>query len=104
MYHLAFEEKKEFKINVLEANKLLDQAWISVSEKYIQNCFAEVKFASTSQENQETASELKNNTVAIWGRLQTVVYAWVTRAFKGRQVHKVFVFAISMTFFLNQNF
>ena len=41
---LAFEEKKDFTVNVLEAMKLLRQAWNSVSEKTIQNCFKKVNF------------------------------------------------------------
>ena len=39
---LAFEEKKDFTVNVLEAMKLLRQAWNSVSEVTIQNCFKKV--------------------------------------------------------------
>ena len=68
---LAFEGKREFKIDVLEAVKLLDQAWISVSEMSIRNCFTKLRFASTSEENQETAIELKNTAEEIRGRLQT---------------------------------
>ena len=36
---LAFEEKKDFTVNALEAMKLPRQAWNSVSEVTIQNCF-----------------------------------------------------------------
>ena len=71
MCFLAFEGKKEFKVHVLEAMKLLDQAWISVSEKSIQNCFTKVHFASTTKENQETTSEFEINAEGIWCRLQT---------------------------------
>ena len=54
----------------MEATKLRHQAWISVSEKSIQNCFAKVHFASTSEENQEVAREPEKG---VWGRFQTVV-------------------------------
>ena len=68
---LAFEEKKEFKVDVLEAMKLLDEAWNSVSDMTIQNCFRKVHFVpSTSEENLETASEIDNNAEGIWERLQ----------------------------------
>ena len=36
---LAFEEKRDFKVDVLEAMRLLRRAWNSVSEVTIQNCF-----------------------------------------------------------------
>ena len=66
---LAF--KKELKVDVLEAMKLLDQAWSSVSEKSIQNCFMKVGFAcSTSKENQQNGSESDNTYEGIWERLQ----------------------------------
>ena len=68
---LAFEGKKELKVDVLEAMKLLDLAWNSVSDVSIQNCFRKVRFApSTSEENLETASECNNSTEGIWERLQ----------------------------------
>ena len=44
---------------------------VSVSEKFIQNCFTKVHFASASEENQETVSEPKINVEEIRGRLQT---------------------------------
>ena len=59
---LAFEGKKEFKVDVLEAMKLLDLAWNSVTDISIQNCFRKVRFAlSTSEENMETARESNNS-------------------------------------------
>ena len=68
---LAFEGKKELKVDVLEAVKLLDLAWNSVSDVSIQNCFRKVRFApSTSEENLETASQCNNSTEGIWERLQ----------------------------------
>jgi len=54
----------------LEATKLRHQAWISVSEKSIQNCFAKVHFASTSEENQEITREPEKG---VWGRFETAV-------------------------------
>ena len=35
---LAFEEKKDFKVDVLDGMRLLSQAWDSVREATIQNC------------------------------------------------------------------
>ena len=68
---LAFELKERIKVDVLEAMKLLDLAWNSVSDVSIQNCFRKVRFApSTSEENMETASESNNSTEGIWERLQ----------------------------------
>jgi len=70
MLLLAFEGKKEFKVDILEAIKLRHQAWIYVSEKSIQNCFAKVHFASTSEENQEITREPEKG---VSGRFQTAV-------------------------------
>ena len=68
---LAFEGKKEFKVNVLEAIKLFDLAWNSVTDISIQNCFRKVPFAlSTSEESMEIASESDNSADGIWKRLQ----------------------------------
>ena len=51
--------------------KLLDQAWSTVSEKSIQNCFMKVGFAcSTSEENHQNGSESDNIYKGIWKRLQ----------------------------------
>ena len=67
----AFEGKKEFKVNVLDAMKLLDQAWNSIFDTSIKNCFTKVCFApSKLEENLETASESNNNTKEIENRLQ----------------------------------
>ena len=42
---VAFEEKKDFTINVfLEGTKLLSNAWNAVSEKTIKNCFNGINF------------------------------------------------------------
>ena len=68
---LAFEGKKEFKADVLEAMKLLGQAWKSVSDTTIQNCFRKLCFSpSTLEKNLETANESDNNAEGIWERLQ----------------------------------
>ena len=48
---LAFEEKKDFKINVLEGTKLLSNAWNAVSEAAIKNCFKKVNFIQ-AEDNQ----------------------------------------------------
>ena len=48
---LAFEGKKEFKVDVLKTIKLRDQAWISISQKSIQNYFTKVYFPLASNEN-----------------------------------------------------
>ena len=47
---LAFEGKKELKVDVLEVLKLLDLAWNSVSDVSIQNCFRKVCFAPSTSE------------------------------------------------------
>ena len=68
---LAFEVKKEFEVDILEAMKLLGQAWNSVSGTMIQNCFRKVRFSpSMLEENLETANESDNNGEGIWERLQ----------------------------------
>ena len=49
---LAFEEKKpNCKIDVLESMKLLNQAWDSVSETAIKNCFKKVMFVQPELED-----------------------------------------------------
>ena len=40
----AFEDKKDFTINVLEGIKLLSNAWNAVSEARIKNCYKKVNF------------------------------------------------------------
>ena len=63
--------RKEFNVDVLKAIKFLDQACNSVPETSIQNCFMEVRFAtSTLKESLETASEFDNNGEEIWARFQ----------------------------------
>ena len=42
-----FRRKKPCKINILDSLKLLNQAWNSVSETAIKNCFKKVKFFHT---------------------------------------------------------
>ena len=59
---LAFEEKKEFKVDVFESIKFFDQTCNSVSDTSIQSCFTKVRFPpSTLEENLETTSESDNN-------------------------------------------
>ena len=66
---LAFEGKKELKVDVLEGLKLLDQAWNSVSETAIQNCFMKVRIApSTLEKTLETSSESDNNAEGTWDK------------------------------------
>ena len=55
----------------MEAVKLLDLAWNSVTDISIQNCLRKVRFAlSTSEESMETASEPDNSADGIWERWQ----------------------------------
>ena len=68
---LTFEGKKEFKADVLEAIKLLGQAWNSVSDTTTQKCFRKVCFSpSTLEKSLETANDSENNAEGIWERLQ----------------------------------
>ena len=55
---LAFEEKKEFKVDVLEGMRLLSRARDSVSEATIQNCFKKVNF---TQPEDTVEQESENN-------------------------------------------
>ena len=48
---LAFEEKRDFKVDVLEAIRLLRRAWNSVSEVTIQNCFKKAIFVRLEDED-----------------------------------------------------
>ena len=48
---VAFEEKKDFTINVLEETKLLSYAWNVVSEATIENCFKKFNFIQ-AEDNQ----------------------------------------------------
>ena len=77
---LAFEEKKDFTVNVLEAIKLLRQAWNSVSEVTIQNCFKKVNFIllkavdegveEAEDKDVEVESNVNRDARGIWERLQ----------------------------------
>ena len=78
---LAFEEKKDFTVNVLEAMKLLRQAWNSVSVVTIQNCFKKVNFIRLEAENEgveedddveevDVESNVNRDAEEIWERLQ----------------------------------
>ena len=69
---LAFEEKKNFKIDVLEGMRLLSNAWNSVSEATIKNCFKKVYFTQPEDniEEQETDNTSNREIVGIWERLQ----------------------------------
>ena len=49
---LAFEEQSEFKVNLLNALQILKNAWNSVSDKVIQNCFKKVKFMVQGEESE----------------------------------------------------
>ena len=69
---LAFEEKRDFKVDVLQAMRLLTQAWNSVSEVTIQNCFKKANFVRL--EDEDNIEEMENNgdrdIEGIWERLQ----------------------------------
>ena len=78
---LAFEEKKDFTVNVLEAMKLLRQAWNSVSGVTIQNRFKKVNFILLEAENkeveeaedenvEEVESNVSRDAEGIWETLQ----------------------------------
>ena len=70
---LAFEEKKpNCKIDVLESMKLFNQAWDSVSETAIKNCFKKVMFVQPELEDnlEETESNVDEDIEGIWERLQ----------------------------------
>ena len=63
MHLLAFKEKKNFKIIVLERIRLLSNAWNSVSKATIKNCFKKVNFTQTEynieeQETKDTSDEI----------------------------------------------
>ena len=59
-------------MNVLEAMKLLRQAWNSVSEVTIQNCFYKVNFICLEAEDEdvEVKSNVNRDAEGIWQRLQ----------------------------------
>ena len=69
---LAFEEKRDFKVNVLEAMRLLRRAWNSVFEVTIQNCFKKANFVRLEDEDniEETENNGDRDVEGIWERLQ----------------------------------
>ena len=69
---LAFEEKRDFKVDVLEAVRLLRRAWNSVSEVTIQNCFKKANFVQLEDEDniEETENNGDRDVEGIWERLQ----------------------------------
>ena len=69
---LAFEEKRDFKVNVLEAMRLLRRAWNSVSEVTIQSCFKKANFVRLEDEDniEETENNGDRDVERIWERLQ----------------------------------
>ena len=69
---LAFEEKRDFIVNVLEAMRLLRRAWNSVSEVTIQNCFKKANFVRLEDEDniEETENNGDRDVEGIWERLQ----------------------------------
>ena len=62
---------KNFKIDVLEEMRLLSNAWNSVSEATIKNCFKKVNFIQPEDniEEQETKDTSDKEIVGIWERL-----------------------------------
>ena len=70
---VAFEEKKDFTINVLEGMKLLSNAWNAVSEATIKNCFKKVNFIQEEDfipVQEEQTEDDGDEVVGIWERLQ----------------------------------
>ena len=69
---LAFEEKRDFKVDVLEAMRLLRRAWNSVSEVTLQNCFKKANFVRLEDEDniEETENNGDKDVEGIWERLQ----------------------------------
>ena len=69
---LAFEEKKNFKIDVLEGMRLLSNAWNSVLKATIKNCCKKVNFTQPEDnlEEQETEDTTDRKIVGKWERLQ----------------------------------
>ena len=97
LHLLAFEVKKDFTMNVLQAMKLLRQAWNSVSEVTIQNCFKKVNFIclevedkgveAEAQDVEEVESNVNKDAEGIWERLQEcgLVSETVTDILRGIQ-------------------
>ena len=70
---VAFEEKKNFTINVLEGTKLLNNAWNKVSEATIKNCFKKVNFLPAEDskvQEEQTKDDGDDEFVGIWEKLQ----------------------------------
>ena len=71
---VAFEEKNDFTINVLEGTKLLSNAWNAVGEATITNYFKKVNFIQAEhnqvQEEQTEDDDYDDEVVGIWERLQ----------------------------------
>ena len=66
---VAFEEKKDFTINVLEGTKLLSNAWNAVSEATIKNCFKKVNFIQAEDnqvQEEQTNDDGDDEVVGIW--------------------------------------
>ena len=68
---LAFEEQSEFKVNLLNVLQILENAWNSVSDKVIQNCFKKVKFMVQGEESEVDGINY-DEAGEIWKRLQTL--------------------------------
>ena len=80
---LAFEEKKDFTVKILEAMKLFRQAWNSVSEVTVQICFKKINFICLEVEDEgveeaededveEAESNVNRDAEGIWERLWNV--------------------------------
>ena len=70
---VAFKEKKDFTINVLEGTKLLSNAWNAVSEATIKKCFKKVNFIQAEDnqfQEEQTEDDGDKEVVGIWERLQ----------------------------------
>ena len=68
----AFEEKKDFTINVLEGIKLLSNAWNAVSEARIKNFYKKVNFYQPEDnqvQEEQTEDDGDDEVVGIWERL-----------------------------------
>ena len=68
---LAFEEQSEFKVNLLNALQILENAWNSVSDKVIQNSFKKVKFMVQGEESEVDGIDY-DEAGETWKRLQTL--------------------------------
>ena len=66
---LAFEEKIDFNINVLERMRLLSQAWDSVSEAKIKTCFKKANFTRCIDSAEEQENDAEED---VWERLKAL--------------------------------